>query len=549
MKSLGKFLKKSACASLAALTMTAAAQSPSPNDPTLKHKILPALLKIEIIFRDPAKRQLGKSIVGQGIRISPDGYILTAAHVAIPTITAFNERNASTYEMRISSFSEGDSETKSGYIPLAISLPKDIRKVSIYDESINEDSITTCTTSSIQPCVYNDITAKSDFIIFRIEGHSNAFVDLVGPFDLESSFKEGNTGVVSDFDSSNHPQYLGIEPEGPAHKDSSDLIFKSGVNDIFNPGTSGSPVIVWRTAPQKGLVVAGLVSHQMKEDVIHNRFRAMLAGRTFSRIVLPGLRDDAAFLSAEGPPWNCSTPFSEIPGPNTILRDFISIARKNKNAGNRYLKTFSCTRSLLGWQSSFAILEDFFDLESQFLLNNLNANNQLACDVKGRCHLGLDESPTPYVRLAEALYNTRRERETEIENFRKLGGYYVYGDCPPGSSCLHAGEGHPEGPKIALAAKQRAEDLDSKVRMLEMKMEQSSADMAVAKLVLESGQTGTRADDLLFIYSLGNKESSVPRSLEQVFSAIKNGEEVLGLSESTKYLIKKSGELGDEHRN
>lgn len=374
------------CIGLAFLAANAKAQNPL-EDNALKDKIRPSLVKIEIVFRDARKRSIGNPVLGQGLRISSSGHILTAAHVVIPSTIQFRERNAAAYELRISAFSEGDDSEGMGYKPLVVDLPKDIRQDALYDQGINT-SIAPCATYSTQPCAIEDINADRDFIIIRSRIPTDKFIDLVGPYDLESSFSAGNVGVISDFSEAGSPQYVAITPTEieKINMDTDVARFEASDRDIFYPGTSGSPIIAWRTSSRKGVVALGIVTSNFLKDRIKNKFSGTLVGQTFAATVLPGLLNDASFIAQSDKSWDCKHPFSDFPGPNSILRDFLLIT---KDGPKKFRKTMKCGRDLLGWEISITHIDYVFDGTRDTLIRRLaNKPNTNECQFNPECLVG-----------------------------------------------------------------------------------------------------------------------------------------------------------------
>lgn len=377
------------CIGLAFLAGNAWAQNPF-EDNALAEKIQPSLVRIEIVFRDARKRSIGNPVLGQGLRISSSGHILTAAHVVIPSTIEFRKRNAAAYELRISAFSEGDDFGGMGYKPLVVDLPKDIREDALYDQGINT-SISSCATYSTQPCASKEIDANRDFIVIRSRISTDKFIDLVGPYDLESSLSVGNVGVISDFFGAGSPQYFAITPIDKIDIDTNDAKFESSDHDIFYPGTSGSPIIAWRTSSQKGVVALGIVTSNFLEERRSNRFRGTLVGQTFAETVLPGLLNDSSFIARSNRPWDCKSPFSDFPGPNSILRDFLLITRDGPRSDKRFDRTIKCGSKLLGWQFSFTHIDFVFDGRRDILIRRLAKPSTNECEANSECLVGTRE--------------------------------------------------------------------------------------------------------------------------------------------------------------
>lgn len=504
------------------------------DDEVYKAKILPAMVKIELIFRDNAKRIVGPPVSGQGVRVSSSGHILTSLHVAIPTNTEFSSRNAATYEVRISKF---DTDL-SGYVPLVLNLPQDIRSVSLYDRSLDGSMIESCSTASTQPCMKGSIDAKSDFVLISTATPAAEFIDIIGPFDLESAVKDLSLGVISDFFSTDIPEFFPAKPTIAIGQNNQEAIFRSGATDLFRKGISGSPLIGWKLdrTSRRGVFVVGIVSSNRPDENVLNRFKATLISSNVNGVILKNLRNDEKFLSSDTATWKCQGATTEFPAPNTLLRDFLLIARAGASGLQTHSSTVACGRQTTGWRDSFTMLRakltpgDWEELDGL-----LEAEHGIRCSGDGDCTLGSGQEVAPYVAVAFKLDETRRAKIEEWKKFQTYGGSYR-GGCPAQSNCLAGPVA--VGPPNALMARQRALELEKLSRSLEGDVRQARTDALLAGLVIKAQREKLSVDNLLLLYGLtsdGNTEGI--DTLGKAVRAIERGNTVNGFSQQTKSML------------
>ena len=523
-------------AGLLALSQSGSCENPL-EERLLSTKIRPSLVKIDIVFRDRQRRILGPKVPGQGVRVSPDGHILTALHVVLPTDTEFMSRNAVSYELHFSEFTMGVPGRDDTYKSLAVSLPQDIRQISSYDTSLDNSSLKPCNESSLQPCMHSRIEAGSDLIVIDSGASSDAFIDMVGPYDLEAAFEDMNVGVVSDFHGAENLNYYKLDSVGIGIKDHTrEKLLQAGSNDIFYDSVSGSPVIAWRNGKNPGLVVIGVVSSNRSEDKTKNRCKVAMISTEFSASTMGNLRKDDDFISLQLPSWQCTDQNSTFPGPRTIVRDYILINTSAGAVSSSYDMTIDCGKSLSGWRNSFKLLEHGLGRKSEMIISEIVKAGAVSCSDGSGCTVGSGSSPLPIGELSGQFGEARMKKVEAIQRFVDRGGIYRQA-CAEGDRCdeMKSFISTSSASDEELRRIQKIGRIEASIRS---KLDHSTVDLLAAKVATDSFSGGARPDELLFLYGLRVGRSAELSSLERLLKAIRDGESVSGLSDSTRKLLR-----------
>lgn len=498
-------------------------------DAVLRSKALPATVKIDIVLRD-ARHQAVAEYSGQGVRISPSGLVLTAAHVAIPTVAAFNASNATRYDVVVKRF-----DLKTGqYEPLPIAFPDDIRTVALYESGLDDASFRACRDDSKQPCIHTTIQPSSDYVILDTGVQSDSFIDVIGPFDLLHSLMRQDLefGVISDFAWSGAPEYSKASTAVPPEAIKRDLLFKLQTGTI-KPRDSGSPLVAWNADGRKSIYVAGIVVSNKPEDITLTKFKAALVPDILTLDVLTSLRKSERFVSTSMPFWDCLQSQAQFPGPNTILRDFLLLAAKDEQDLTRNQSTINCGLATRGWVHSFNSLIFARQQKVREIIEGLAGFGTVNCDGDN-CAVGDGNPPSSSVQaLAVRREAIEKLREAELKKLETFQGESSGSGCSASDNCYIAVTMPPD----AIESHVRAAQLREELQRIDLALSYAKAEQSAVDLLNVSSQAGADPKGVLMVSELRRTMSGVSNALETI-NAFEAGQQVKGLSESAAGAMK-----------
>lgn len=293
-----------------------------------------ALLKIEIVYTDTSGAQISTATreLGQGVYISPQGTILSAAHVIFPNKKTFQQINAHSYHLRVLEYHPKQEGKASYYSP---------NPVSYQSEYLVENSVTALSSKILLPCS-NETTAlclgKSppqalDFVLIATNSKTEKpFIGLGGPLDKPSKTKKlfgklVEIAVLSDFNFDDSVSYQQVDIK-------ENRTFEGTGNRPFVKGVSGSPLIIMETQ-KPGIFVIGVVNTASKTNnggQFSFKFQTALIKQIEETILSRGKTKPHHYSSFGVKPasvgaykyWDCYGPYPTFPNPNSLFGDYLA---------------------------------------------------------------------------------------------------------------------------------------------------------------------------------------------------------------------------------
>jgi hypothetical protein len=226
------------------------------------------------LYKNP---MVGNQATGHGVYISPDGVLLTAAHVVLPMKNLLG--SARSYRLVIESWDDEEGkwrkthEIKSGELANFLVYHEKLPLEIVYFEH-----------GEPMPVLTDTPNREIDFAFLDLSGRNaknHGYVDIMGPFDslVKEPLSEYPTFVFSGFAPSPVPRGAPVTMVHPSDRSS----FYTDTVNMFRKGISGSPLVVNAKSDRKdALYLAGIVVEEFHPDAnltpseLYNYFKVVL---------------------------------------------------------------------------------------------------------------------------------------------------------------------------------------------------------------------------------------------------------------------------------